>query len=408
MIGTQVSAQTVVWSDNFDSYTPQSVGNSEGLGGAADAPGVWTDYGGNMPFVIDDTFALSGSNSLRLDEGDALVDLGYGSDASINLPQTYTSGSYTLTFSLFIESDMDTYHVTTISEETIPISKIWPRGLYLEHDTQGEYAVIPATYAFQSATGDDEPTPLGSGSSVLYDEWVESRIDINLDTNSWQWTHAGTVVVPFGSSDWNQDGSGAALGNIGLYVGYSYPGANANGVAGSVYYDDFVLTRNANISLVCDADTDMDCDLVDIDLLYDAFGTMGGPLDLDGSGSVDADDIDEWLAAASVTGNPYKADPADMYLLGDADLNGDVNSSDLGLLLNSFQATSNVKWNQGDFDGDGDVDSVDLGLLLNNFGSTSVSTAVVPEPSVLSLLSIGLLIFASRYRDSSPRSVRAD
>ncbi|MFO0837462.1 MAG: M1 family aminopeptidase [Phycisphaerae bacterium] len=48
---------------------------------------------------------------------------------------------------------------------------------------------------------------------------------------------------------------------------------------------------------------------------------------------------------------------------GDLDLDGDVDESDLGLLLQSWQSTS-----AGDIDGDGDTDESDLGLLLANWG----------------------------------------
>ena len=55
---------------------------------------------------------------------------------------------------------------------------------------------------------------------------------------------------------------------------------------------------------------------------------------------------------------------------GDLDLDGDVDSTDLGLLLNNFNSTEDIDYTQGNIDGDGDIDSTDLGLLLNNFNST--------------------------------------
>ena len=55
-------------------------------------------------------------------------------------------------------------------------------------------------------------------------------------------------------------------------------------------------------------------------------------------------------------------------IIGDADRDGDVDSTDLGLLLNNFGDTSGLGWEGGNFNDDADVDSTDLGLQLNNFG----------------------------------------
>lgn len=55
---------------------------------------------------------------------------------------------------------------------------------------------------------------------------------------------------------------------------------------------------------------------------------------------------------------------------GDLDLDGDVDSTDLGVLLGNM-GSSGVLWAAGDTDGDGDVDSDDLGRLLGNFGWTA-------------------------------------
>ena len=119
--------------------------------------------------------------------------------------------------------------------------------------------------------------------------------------------------------------------------------------------------------LACDLDADGDCDHADIDLLY-----VGSPTPAD---------ISTWLADASAPSNPYKADPADTYVVGDANLDGDVDSADLGLLLNNFSSTAGVGWGGGDLNADSNVNSSDLGLLLNNFSFSSSSAAAVPEPT---------------------------
>lgn len=168
---------------------------------------------------------------------------------------------------------------------------------------------------------------------------------------------------------------------------------------GGTNFDNFTGTASAGGGLACDADGDGACDQSDIDALYAAFGDSG-PLDLDGSGEVDAPDITLWLAAASDPSNSYKiasgGDADDVYTMGDVDLNGDVDSTDLGRLLNSFGDSGTPSWSDGNLNGDITVDSSDLGLLLNSFGSTSAS--VVPEPNAVSMLWLGLAAFLLRRR----------
>jgi len=133
------------------------------------------------------------------------------------------------------------------------------------------------------------------------------------------------------------------------------------------------------------------CDINDIDALY--AGTNGAP-----SPQTDAA-IATWLSQASAADNPLKATTADTYVLGDADLNGDVDSTDLGLHLNNFGSTTGLGWGQGNFNSDLDVDSTDLGLLLNNFAFSSASAAsAVPEPASLSLVLLSILGLAVIWR----------
>ncbi|MGB2823594.1 MAG: phytase [Phycisphaerae bacterium] len=87
-------------------------------------------------------------------------------------------------------------------------------------------------------------------------------------------------------------------------------------------------------------------------------------------------------------------------LLGDADLSGHVDYLDY-LLLKSHLGQGERNWGDGDFDYDGDVDRLDFLALIGNFGRTfgaAPPPAAVPEPTSLVLLSMGLLVFASRRR----------
>lgn len=105
------------------------------------------------------------------------------------------------------------------------------------------------------------------------------------------------------------------------------------------------------------------CDIDDIDALY--AGTNGSPAPL--SDAL----IAGWLADASVAANPLKPTTSTVFVSGDVNLDGAVDSTDLGLLLNSFGSTGGLGWGSGNLNADALVDSTDLGVLLNNFGFNS-------------------------------------
>jgi hypothetical protein len=88
--------------------------------------------------------------------------------------------------------------------------------------------------------------------------------------------------------------------------------------------------------------------------------------------------------------------------IGDLERDFDVDSTDLGNLLNFFGSAPGTRpWDQGDVEGDdGDVDSTDLGNLLNFFGSTQTVPPLqaVPEPTALALAMLGVGLLAGRMR----------
>lgn len=108
----------------------------------------------------------------------------------------------------------------------------------------------------------------------------------------------------------------------------------------------------------------------DFDLLIDQFGQRDPRYDLNFDGAVDLLDGIQWLSAGG-------------FEVGDVNFDGQVDSSDLGRMLNRFEHTAEVSYLSGDLNGDSRVNSQDLGLLLNNYSPSSLaaSATAVPESS---------------------------
>jgi hypothetical protein len=104
-------------------------------------------------------------------------------------------------------------------------------------------------------------------------------------------------------------------------------------------------------------------------------------------------------------------------LLGDSDLDGQVNVADLANLAGNFGVTTGMTWIQGDFDYNGNVNVADLADLAGNFGgniingtgaadgsssaaaspaSLAAGAAAVPEPASVGLLAAGAMSILSR------------
>ena len=130
-------------------------------------------------------------------------------------------------------------------------------------------------------------------------------------------------------------------------------------------------------------------DCTDIDLLVSNIASGSGDLDFDlnGDGSLDVADKDEWLVQAgafsvSVTGgNPF--------LPGDANLDGFVDTTDFNA-WNNNKFTDLPAWCSGDFNADGSVDTSDFNIWnVNKFTASNMN--VVPEPNAMLLVCLGIL-----------------
>ena len=144
----------------------------------------------------------------------------------------------------------------------------------------------------------------------------------------------------------------------------------------------------------CDFDENLRCDIADLDeLLFTGISSGDLRYDLDGSGTVDLGDRDEFLSSVFAT------------VAGDFDLDGQVIATDLNILGGSWQSDGLTSYAQGDANGDGVANATDLNAVGGNwqFGAGAAaaasSTAAVPEPNSLVLILGGLLgLMATRRK----------
>ena len=128
----------------------------------------------------------------------------------------------------------------------------------------------------------------------------------------------------------------------------------------------------------------------------------GSACDLVAPAGCDVDDIDTlsgddtataaWLLAAS-------AENGQTYLVGDANIDGDVDFDDFLDLAAVFPLASGGLWSQGNFEGnDGDVDFDDFLALAANYPFNAGSVSAVPEPSCFAMLASLVVMGLARRR----------
>jgi hypothetical protein len=145
----------------------------------------------------------------------------------------------------------------------------------------------------------------------------------------------------------------------------------------------------------CDFDGNGACDGVDIDQLMNDAETGGISTDLNGDGVVNDMDRDEWLALAGPEngfGGPL--------LVGDTNLDGINDASDLNAVALSWQNTGVFNYTHGNITSQGGPGVIvnDLNGLALSWQQTAAAAAAnaVPEPATPCWLVLGLLCLRRR------------
>lgn len=149
----------------------------------------------------------------------------------------------------------------------------------------------------------------------------------------------------------------------------------------------------------CDFTGDNLCNITDLDLMHSVGPISPGvpavgneEFDLNGDGSIDLEDRDQWLvdaASQNGLGSPYK--------LGDANLDGAVDGLDF-IAWNGSKFTASLPWSKGNFNGDAVIDGPDFILWNANKFTSSDGGSAVPEPGTASMAFVAILLLAAAKR----------
>jgi hypothetical protein len=184
------------WYDDFDSYVAGS-----GLHGQ----GGWLGWGGDPTWdaYVSDLFSLSSPNSVEIT----------GNSDIVHEYSGYTTGQWTYTAWQYIPTCFE--------------------GLsyFILLNTYGAVNNWSTQVGFDSTTGMVESEFEGNTLPLIYDQWVELRVEIDLDLDTQDIFYGGTLLS---SKSWTDGVSGGGALNIGAVDLF------ANG-ASPIYYDSMSL-----------------------------------------------------------------------------------------------------------------------------------------------------------------------
>lgn len=208
--------QTVIFADNFDSYT---------MNGVASQSGDWYTWNSgdtNTDAMVTNAYAASGTQSIAIDQAagtDVVYDTG-----------TLTSGKYDVIFKMYVPAGKEAYF------------NLLHNWVYTS-TTGYEWSVD----VYFSAAGDITWTSAGAdggSASFNHDEWFDIQFTVDLDNDLGTLYVNGTSVHSY---QWSLINNTGMPGNNQLqaidFYGYGPSGAN-----GLFYIDDFSFVESTAVS----------------------------------------------------------------------------------------------------------------------------------------------------------------
>jgi hypothetical protein len=208
-----LSAQTVIFEDNFDSYTADL--------GVAEQSLVWDTWDGTAApdAAVSTDFAFSGANSAKIE----------GMATDLVLPMgPYTAGKYDLKFKMLL-TDAGGYFNVMHEWTTTPNTWEWAVDVFF------------ATDGTVTWTSGGEP---GGDTSVALNEWFDVQVTADMDMDMGYLYINGAVV---NSWQWSLNNADGTAGQN-VLAAADFFGTNDAGGEGLYYIDDVQLIESTGVN----------------------------------------------------------------------------------------------------------------------------------------------------------------
>ncbi|MFG0285592.1 MAG: hypothetical protein ACF8R7_14335 [Phycisphaerales bacterium JB039] len=248
------TASAQVFEENFDSY---SVGD-------LCAQSTWQPWtaGADVCGEVSDEVFLSGSKSLFI-EG-AIGGSGGGGDDTVHTFSGIEGGQWSFAAMTYLPSTADGT-ASFILLNTFPATSNEHWSVVIEFDSFfGEITVWPGTF---------------TGALIKPDEWVEVRVDFDLDADTAKYYYDGVEIWEDTWTAAIAAGGALRLQAVDLYAGE--PGSGHTGM----FFDDITLTGDSACYPDCDGSGTLD--FFDFLCFQNAFATGDPYADCDGTGALD-------------------------------------------------------------------------------------------------------------------------